>query len=105
MNIWFIMGLVGFLILWEILYLIQRKLPSFGVGGFMLEPASWIEYKMAAFMNIILIIFIFGSISIIGWMLYIMGIIVEAIVTIFTVAIFFGINYIFKDKKFRRKRK
>jgi len=100
----FIGGLILFFIVWEVLYLYQRKHPNFFVGGYMIEPTTWAEYKMAALINIISVFLVCGIIGAIFWALNDAGVLIESIIVCITIAIFFGLNYLFRnDKKRGRK--
>lgn len=93
---WFLLGLFGFLISWEIMYFIQKKYPSFMFGGFCLywyEP-TWLEIKIDALMNLLII---FGFVSLIGIIFYeanVLGYLLEALIVISAIIEFFIINYL-----------
>lgn len=101
---WYYFGLIGFLVLWEIVYLLQRKynkvLDKKFIGAI---DNSWFSLKIAALVNTLIFICIGAMIVCIVFLLK--GIVIEVIVTLCAIGIFFGINYLLRgeDKKGRKK--
>lgn len=105
---WYYLGLVGFLVLWEVMYLFQRKHPK-GLSklGFMVDPVdtSWFSCKIASFVNLLLCLLIITMGVVIVYGVCTSGVVKEIVVSLCAIGIFFGINYLLRgeEKKGRKK--
>lgn len=93
--------LITFLILWEIIYIVQRKYHKLGLGMFddYYGEQSWLEYKFNSLMVLILIICLTAIIGLMIYGLYTAGVIIQTTIFVGAIIIFFGINYIFRVRK------
>jgi hypothetical protein len=101
---WYYFGLIGFLVLWEIVYLFQRKFNnSFDKTFIGAVDNSWFSLKIAALVNTLIFICLGAMVVCIVFLLK--DVLIEVLVTLCAIGIFFGINYLLRgeDKKGRKK--
>jgi len=100
-NIYFVICLISFLILWEIIYILKRVF-KFKIL-IPVENDSWIILKVESLAELLLALLGIGVlVGVVGfpiYQLYKAGYILETLIVIAAVGLFFGINYLFRKEK------
>lgn len=97
--IYYYLGLIGFLVLWEIFYLIEKRHPDFMFGGCSFGEPTWLEHKVNALMSLLMCLIVLSLISIPVYIAINAGYGLELVFTIILIGLFFGINYLFRGRK------
>jgi hypothetical protein len=103
---WYYFGLVTFFIIWELFYLYQRKHLKFFFGSCGLSEDgsdSWVAVKFIALCNFLMISCMLGLVALFVWAIW--GVIVPTIITIVSIGLFFGLNYLFRQRKTKGRKK
>ena len=107
-SILFIIGLILFFVIWEILYLIQCKYKDFMFGSIWLwtdDIPTWQDSKWIALMNLFIICCGIAALVGIFVLLNQVHILLESVIVLVCGIIFFGLNYMFQGGKKNGKRK